>query len=80
MRSLLILRLGPSAADGGSARTQLGFASQPLMPVGGIFEPVLRGASLERQEAHDRVATAARPVDAGIGKEFDRLADAVPVL
>jgi hypothetical protein len=44
--------------------------------VGGVFEPILRRASVEREQANDRIAASALPVDAGIGKEFDRLADA----
>jgi hypothetical protein len=48
--------------------------------VGRVFDPILRRASLEREQSDDRVTASARPVDARIGKEFDRLTYAEFVL
>jgi hypothetical protein len=46
------------------------------MPVGGVFEPILRGTFREREQTDDRVAASACSVDPRIREEFDRLADA----
>jgi hypothetical protein len=53
----------------------LGFPGHPLVPVGGVFKPILRRASVEREQANDRVTASALAVDTGIGNEFDRLPD-----
>jgi hypothetical protein len=45
------------------------------VPVGGGLKPILRRASLKREQANNRITASALAVDAGIGKEFDRLPD-----
>ena len=54
----------------------MGFLGYPFVPIGGVFEPILRRAPLiEWEEANDRITASAPPVDAGFGGKFDRLAD-----
>ena len=54
----------------------MGFLSYPFVPVGSVFDPILRRATLiEGEQAHDRITASAPPVDAGFGGKFDGLAD-----
>ena len=54
----------------------MGFPGYPFVPVGGVFEPILRRAPLiEGEQANDRITASARPVDAGFGGKFNGLTD-----
>jgi hypothetical protein len=55
----------------------LGFSGDPFVPVGGVFEPVLRRASLiGREQANDGITASASPIDGGFGRKVNGLADA----
>jgi len=55
----------------------LGFPGYPFVPVGGVFEPILRRASLiGRGQVNDRITASAPPIDAGFGGKFHGLTDA----
>jgi hypothetical protein len=54
----------------------LGFLGYPFVPVGGVFEPILRRAPLiEGEQANDRITASTPRVDAGFGGKFNGLAD-----
>jgi len=61
------------------SRTQLGFLGYPFVPVGGVFEPILRRAPLiegvEGEQPNDRITASAPRVDAGFGGKFNGLAN-----
>jgi hypothetical protein len=60
----------------GLPRTQLGFPGYPFVPVGGVFEPILRRAPLiGREQANDLITASAAPVGTRFGPIFNDLAD-----
>ena len=59
----------------------MGFAGDPFVPIGGVFEPVLRRASLiGREQANDGITASTSPIDARFGRKFNGLVDAEFVL
>ena len=57
------------------SQAELVFANQALMPIGLVFNPILWGIAVHREQADDRIATPRLVIDAPIGEEFHRLAD-----
>ena len=51
------------------------FPNHALMPIDLVFNPILWGIAVHREQADDRIATPCLMIDAPIGEEFHRLAD-----
>ena len=50
-------------------------ANHALMPVGLVFDPILRRIAVHREQADDGIATSRLVIDAPVREEFYRLPD-----